>query len=485
MRHNVETFPALPGAPALDAARHQILGRAKGAPVVFVRPPAVDTASLSPYLRTVAEGLADPRRAHDSLSTLKSLTRSRRRDVRAILLPEGYLYAETPWLAQRLVMTFTLQTLFDEPELWVLRGADVLHLIRGEYGYRYADGPEQGQAAALLLFDRIATRRDDLFPALHAELAAASRDFGFDRVRVERMTSAGFNAAVRYGADGPWIEASFTTVDARASLACEVVPEAERDKVSAFRRERRVIGHAADALRAAVQAEASEQLPFDEPREEVGQQDGSLRPAWNWAYAHDQTGYTFNKVWYPVFDTQGRPHPPQVCIDFVLDTYERAAGTWYQRRDEPRERTVGKLDFDALAMPNRRSVESVVAYFREHPGTFDVWDLADDERIKMAAGDPFYDFLRDHADRFRLGDVVLIHGPRGREAHYHSFFVLEVDPVTGMPVALAENAGKPRVRSWYSAMLSGPLRSIRHVMRPRIDWLVGVFGDPDDRLAHR
>ncbi len=485
MRANLESMPALPGTPELDAQRHQVLGRAKGWPVVFLRPPMVDKGALSPYLRTVADAIRDQQRAHEALKTLKSLLRYRRDDVRSVLFPEGYFYAETPWLAQRLVMTFTLQSLFDEPDLWVLRGSDVLHLVQGKYGYVYADGPEEGQAAALLLFDRVATDRAALFPPLHVDLVGVSRDYGFDRVRIERITSVGVNAAVRYGPDGPWVEASLTTVDGRASLGCEIVQEADRARVEAARKDRRVVEHVADALRAAVQAEAAEQLPFDEPKEEVGQQDGSLRPAWNWAYAHGQTGYRFNKVWYPVFDTQGRPHPPQVCIDFVLDTYERASGTWYRGRDEPRERTKGKLDFDTFEMPNRRSVEAVVSYFRDHPGTFDVWDLADAERIRMAAGDPFFDFLRDRADRFRLGDVVLIHGPRGREAHYHSFFVVLVDPITGMPVWLAENAGKPRVRSWHSAMLSGPLRSIRHVMRPQIPWLTQVFGDPDERLAGR
>ncbi len=485
LRSNLQTMPALPGTPALDEQRQQILGRAKGSPIVFVRPPAVDRAALSPYMRTLADGLSDPRRAFASLKTLRSLVRFRRADARAILLPEGYFYADSSWLAQRLVMTFTLQTLFDEPELWILRGSDVLRLERAKYDYRYADGPEQGQPAALLLFDRIATDRASLFPPLHLDFVPVSRAFGFDRMRIERITAAGVNAAVRYGPDGPWIESSFTSVDGRASLACEIVPEDARQKVAAYREERRVVEHATEALRSAVQLEAAEQLPFDEPREEVGQQDGSLRPAWNWAYEHGWPGYRFNNIYYPVFDTKGRPHPPQVCIDFVLDTYERAAGTWYQGLDAPRERVIGKLDFERLDMPNRRSVDAVVSYFRDHPGMFDVWDLPEDERIRMAAGDPFYEYIAEHADRIRVGDVVLIHGPRGHEAHFHSFFVVLSDPVTGMPVELAENAGKPRVRSWYTAMLSGPLRAIKHVMRPRVEWLRQVFGEPDRRMAGR
>jgi hypothetical protein len=195
-----------------------------------------------------------------------------------------------------------------------------------------------------------------------------------------------------------------------------------------------------------------------------------------WAYNHGSIGYSFNDVWYPVFDHQGRPHPPQVCIDFVLDTYERASGTWFGNRSGPRQRVVGGGDFDKYEMPNRRSVEAVANFFRDNPGTFDLWDLEPEQRFRLVQKEEFFDFLRDHADRFRVNNVVLIHGPRGGEAHYHSFIIARTDPITGMPVEVMENAGKPRFRSWYSAMQSGPLRSIKHVMIPRIEWLRASYG---------
>ena len=121
-----------------------------------------------------------------------------------------------------------------------------------------------------------------------------------------------------------------------------------------------------------------------------------------------------NKVWYPLFDHQGRPLIPQVCIDFVLDTYERASGTWYAGRDAPRRRVVGRLDFDKFEMPNRRSVEAVADFFRENPGQFDLWDLEPEQRFRFVQREEFFNFIRDNADRFRVNNVVLIHGPRGR-----------------------------------------------------------------------
>jgi hypothetical protein len=483
LRGRVDSFPALAGTPRLDEQRHRVLGQAKGWPVVFRRPPVRDLDQVPAYFRVLAESLDDPRRAFSAFETLRGRARHHRKEVRAILLPEGYLYAEDPEVARWLVTHLDLERLFEEPEIWLMRGDGVHRLIRSEQGYRHADGPSEGSVASLLLFDRVAVRRTDLFPVLHADFVPAAERAGFDRVRLERVTSEGIKARVRYGAEDRWADAVFTEVDGRVELACEVVEEDLRDGVLAFRAHQHVRETAAEHLRRAMEAQVRERLLFDEPREEVGQQDGSLRPLWLWAYRHGGDGYSFNKVWYPVFDTQGRPHPPQVCIDFVLDTYERASGTWFAGRNEERKRVTGRVDFERFEMPNRRSVEAVADYFRSNPGMFSLWDLEPEQRIRFAQREAFYDFLRDHADRFRVGDVVLIHGPRGGEAHYHSFIVSRSDPITGMPVEVAENAGKPRLRSWHSAMQSGPLRSIRNVMTPELTWLRQVFAADGQAVA--
>jgi len=51
----------------------------------------------------------------------------------------------------------------------------------------------------------------------------------------------------------------------------------------------------------------------------------------------------------------------------VTDTFERASGSWYRPRGEPRERIAGGLDFGALGIDNERSVESFVAFAKLHP----------------------------------------------------------------------------------------------------------------------
>ena len=42
-----------------------------------------------------------------------------------------------------------------------------------------------------------------------------------------------------------------------------------------------------------------------------------------------------------VFDAAGKPWPPEVCVDFVRDSFERTAGTWFTPRGLPLRRDRG------------------------------------------------------------------------------------------------------------------------------------------------
>jgi hypothetical protein len=225
--------------------------------------------------------------------------------------------------------------------------------------------------------------------------------------------------------------------------------------------------------------EVEEALPFDEPKTEIGQQDGKLRQHWMWAYRYGRNDFEFNDDKYRVFDDKGRPRVPQVCIDFVTDTFERASGSWYRPRGEPRQRLPGRLDFGELGIDNERSVESFIAFAKAHPESFEVEELPNDERVPYVRKKEFFAHLAAHRDRYRPGDIVIIHGLRDDgKIHYHSFFVYESDPVTGAPSLVAANAGRPRIRPWDIEMQSAPLRSILARVRPRLEWLEFVT-EPD------
>ncbi len=458
--------------PIPAAQRHRIFGRAKGWPAVFLRAPLRDTSSLEPSVARLAEGLDDPRRGHSALRNLRNVLGSRKQAYRSTVLREGYLYADLPDTAFRFTWSITLDELFDEQEVWLLRGSQANKLVRTDRGYRYADGADQGKAATLLMFDRVATSLEDLLPALHVDFVPAMHALGFDRVSIERITDEGLFVRLRYGPDGPSVPAAFVpTSEGLAKFVCQVVETGDVERVATLQSTQAARHEALQALRSAITAAVDESLPFDEPKAEEGQQDGSLRPLWERAYLQRDTSYTFNDVRYQVFDSRGRPRPPQVCIDFVLESYERASGTWYTGKDEPRGRRVGRFDFSAISMPNRRGIESVVGFFRNNPGVFAVWDLPENQRVRFQETDRFLDRILRHADEYRSGDVVVIYGMKGDEPHYHSVIVFETDPVSGFPVLVAGNAGKPRIQSWHAAMQSAPLRSIKHRLRPDLTFL--------------
>jgi hypothetical protein len=462
--------PALPGALAAGRKRAEILARAKSYPVLFVRAPHPDPdATLeSRLLRGELERSSSP--AY-TLHHLYDHFEHRPELARSVLLREGYLYADSPAMASALVDAVELRHLFRAGELVIQRGSTLLHAVKSHgYWYRYSDGPDRGRRARLLLFDRVWVKGHPPGPPLHRELSAVAARRGSTRIRVERITSDSIVAQLRYG--GTWVPALLRTSGAKVTLGCELVPPKLEARVSAARdnalAHRRVVA----AERGAIEKLVHERIPFDEPKTEHGQQDGNLRPAWRWAYKLGMTLYKFNDDRYHVFDREGRPIPPEVCIDFITDTLERASGTWWKSDDSPRERVEGRLDFNVLGIDNRRSVERFIRFAWAHPQWFDVYDLAQDERPAFIHRDDFYGQIYAHRDRYIPGDIVAIYGPRSDgKMHYHSFYVVESDPITGMPILLAGNSGRPRLRAWDNVMRSAPLRSIKTRIRPRLEWL--------------
>ena len=178
-----------------------------------------------------------------------------------------------------------------------------------------------------------------------------------------------------------------------------------------------------------------------------------------------------------MFDSAGRPHVPQVCIDFIVDTLERTSGTWWRARGQPRQRRVGGLDFNSFEVENRRSVDVFLSFAESQPAWFEVNSWSHEQRVPFAQRTRFFDFLYDRRELFIPGDIVVIYGLRDDgKMHYHSFFVVDSDPVTGMPTAVAANAGRPRVRCWETEMLSAPRRGIHARVRPRLGWYELLVG---------
>jgi hypothetical protein len=477
--------PPLPGTPVLDGQRTIVLARAKAHPSLFRRPPTV--ASTDPVAaalrRQILAASVPARELYDRYSmVIASPDRAR-----AVLLREGYLYAEDPSFSLALATVVRLDHLFDSPEVFIHRGDRVLEAERRSVGrghvYYHRGGPEDGMPAEVWLLDRVGASRGELESPLHVDLLPLARALGFDEMSVRHHTTDAMVADLSYG--GSWVTTIIETSGATARLACEVPPAGSEQAIVEYRSEAERRERALGRQRAVILEQMSEALPFDEPKTEIGQQDGMLRQEWSWAYRFGRTRYEFNDDKYPVFDGLGRPRVPQVCIDFIRDTYERASGSWYGLRDEPRVRRPGRLDFRTLDIENARSVESFVRFAEEHPMWFDVLNLPEQERIAFGRRGEFFEYLRANRMKFRPGDVVTILGLRDDEKlHYHSFFIFMSDPVTGMPNLLAANAGRPRIRSWEGEMQNAPRRSIKSRIRPQTAWLESVT-DAEDLTSSR
>jgi len=458
---------ARPGTPWLDANRAELLARARAEPVLFFEPP--EDTQPGELRRRLFE-------SRDPASLWRAVLAAGRtpEQLRALVLSEGYLYAETPELAV-LFNELSLAKLFSEPSLTLWRGNQVRRLHREGTEYRLTDGPEAGQLARLWLFDRVAVEGQQLPPLRHVALGDIAERLGSTEIRVERLTEQRVLASVLYGELA--VPTLFEVVDGALELRCEQLDEQSRAFVQGVRKESHRRARVQAAFNLAIASQVDAAIPFDEPKTEEGQEDGRLRGEWRLAYRAGARFFEYNGDRYPVFDALGRPRVPQVCVDFITDTWELMSGTHYGTASQPRARQIGRLDFDAVPIANRRSVEQLLVFAAEHPDWFDLLTIPEAERVPLGARGEFFRRLR-HAHRdYDPMDVIAILGYRDDEKlHYHSFFVMRDDPLTGMPIWVASNAGRPRIRTWEAEMRNAPRRSVIARVRPRLEWLERIIG---------
>ncbi|MCC6524796.1 MAG: hypothetical protein IT373_19225 [Polyangiaceae bacterium] len=496
--------PAEPGAPEFERQRVAILGRARGEAVVWVVAPApTPEAELPEVARTALaaapkvslDGAAPSGREGEAEQAsaawrqrLDGLVRRLRGDkvaLRAALLRQGYLYSDNPVEAFELVRGVTLELLFDEPKLWLERGsrryAVELVGVGRQAEYRYASGDLAGRAAELLHGDRVAVDPAELEAPLARDLPALAHEVGFDRVRVEALRRDAIVAALRFG--GREVRALLVAHGAALELGCLDAPAEQRRAVAAWQAEDAPRRRALRALRESVTAIVGEALPFDRPRTAKDHlEDGRLRPLWEWAYRRGDAGFMYDGEGYPVFDAAGRPNPPEVCVAFVLDSYERASGTWYRGKGDARERVVGGLDFNRLGIANRGGVIAFGSFAESHPEAFDFQRFGAAEHIEFRERGRYFRFLADRADEFAPGDVVAIQGvKRDGNIHQHAILIEDVDPVTGFAHALADQMKKPRRRTWEGIMAEAPRRALYYHVHPHADVLQKL--DPGPRRS--
>lgn len=467
--------PTLPGAPALESRRLEVLTESKAEPLWFVATPEYSNEEVSPQVARYRKQLRETKFPVDVLTRLLPAFAQAPRVGREVALRDGYLFADEPNLARALVTGITAEHLFAHDAIWIRRGELLMHAERRRGLYYYSDGPNAGDRVTLLLFDELGhgpVPRSSLvrdFRPLQAKLH-------FDEARVRHATPDHLIVDFVYGELS--VRSLLQSNGAHLELDCELIPEGATEHLAQLRKERAERFTLVQYLRGTMLEEVAEKLPFDEPRREWGLQlDGKLRQNWRHAYSLGRQSFALNGDRYFVFDAQGRPLVPQVCVDFLTDTLERTSGTWWRPKGLIPGRNLGRLDFDALTGQLRdelRRVPVFVDHARRHPEQFDVLDIPESERIPMGDKARFLEYLESHRREYQPGDIVVIRGPTPwdrRQQHYHSFFIYENDPITGVPIAVLGNAGRPTVRYWRVETQRTPKRTFWHRLRLETEWL--------------
>ena len=470
---DVLAMPLLPGAPAFEARRAELMSRAKGEPVVFVRAPSLPTPSrgkLGLHPDVELQAYLGTKQHYDAVRRTLQRHAGQYARLRQMLLREGYLYSEDPDRAFALLSQVGPHHLFGEEQIWIHRGEQVMQAKREGARYVFTDGPYAGQKATLMHLDRVGT--GTVPKPLHRDLRSLKYRLHFDEARVERITDEYLVLGLRYGDD--WVISVVRSEGGHLELEAELIAPEIASRVNAARAQNAQRQSSMQSLRDAIADQVAERLPFDEPKTEIGQEDGTLRNLWRYAYLAGQTHYEHNDDQYSVFTAQGAPFVPQVCIDFVVDTFERASGTWWNSKSATPMRRVGGIDLREFGRTELRRTDFFVSFAREHDQWFDVLEFSPPERIAMGNKSRFFEEISRRVDDFQVGDVVLIRGYTpwdDQKPHSHVFMIYEADPITRVPIVIAGNAGPANLWSWETEARRTPLRTVHYRVRPRQQWL--------------
>ncbi|NUP12750.1 MAG: hypothetical protein HOW73_42460 [Polyangiaceae bacterium] len=477
-RAELQKQEALPGSKAVTE-RAVGFARVRSRAALWRREPEVP-----PQLEKLGRGKRSSLRLVRAVRELLN-KKGPKEDKRKAVLSEGYLFADNELVALALGEQVSLTKLFEEQTLYLQRGLDLYELVYEpqtkleKERYVYKGGAYDGEKAELLFGDRVATTKEELegSPSLTIDLRDLMNRSAFDRIKPIHLTESALVAEVRYGA-GTWVPAVIDLKGSKADLGCEALtPELAAAK-GKFVNERATYRRAMENVRATVRKMVREKMPFDAAPD---QKNGFLRKAWKRAYLAGWRSYQFEGESHDVYTSKGDPRPPQVCIDFLTDVWERSSGTWYQPAVfadplEPQpKRTEGAIDFDAMKIGNRRSVAEFTDFAERNTELFDVLELPKSERIPFKEREAFFDYLAKKADNFIPGDMITVHGfKEGGRPHYHSLIIVETDPITGIPTLVAGNAVFPREQSLDGILQISPKRSLKHRIRVRDKWLKAV-----------
>jgi len=398
---------------------------------------------------------------------------------REVFLREGYLYHPDPVTAHALTQLVTIDMLVKEDTFFIQRGHLFMPVGKKHGRYWYTDGPYKGRSATIQFMDRVLLSDED--EPIHIAFVPLKDKLHFDTITPTRVSQSFVVADVVYG--DVVSKTLLKRSGAEAAFICETTDTSEVREKRSYR------GHGINLMKKAMMDQVLERIPFDEPKHEVGQEDGKLRDAWMRFFYMGRLKYQYKNERMVeenyIYGHLGKPRPPQVCVDFLVDTLDRTAGSWYTEVGDRRrpQKTEGTFNSTHLRYEDEdgeeqhyaiRNVRGFTHFASDHPEWFEIINVEDKVQI---GSDDFFTYLKTL--KLQEGDMVFIRGdvPWDKsQEHFHSFIIYQNDPVSGMPVLLGMNAGHAALRPWKIETNRTPKRYIFRIVR-MTDRFVGVLSE--------
>ncbi len=422
--------------------------------------------TLSLDAQKIVDSIPDTYRARRVIHKIIKKYKSDPAFLRKLFLSEGYLFETDFHIASALVKELSFELLFNEPQIYIHKNGRIqtLKLIDGVY----YDGLKK---AKLVIGTRVSAAKEDLLVPYHYDMDYITGLTGARRILPLKTSEYGMVAELFYP-DDQHINVVFKNNGLKTEVACQMSPPGTLAKM---KKNSLTFWNWIKKLETTAELMVTDRPDFDEPENEPEsvQEDGKLRIEWEKSYRQRKKIFVYRDLEYNVFNRAGNPVPPEVCIDFVIDTWERASGNWYKKRKKRPGRTKGFLDFDTIEHLNTRHTPSILNYAKENLLPFERYDFEYKTRIPFKKLRKFATAIQKNAQFIKQGDLLVIHGLREEDMkeHFHTVLVLDTYPVTGIPSVVADNAGKPRIRNLASAMRSAPRRMIKYRLRLNWQWL--------------
>ena len=425
---------------------------------------------------TLWKGMVSFRAAKPGKTRLSKLRKELRKintpqDRRHLVLRDGIFYFEDPATANWAFRNLKLKDLFDEDYITLERGDKRYKLKRRKNGHYYHT--EQSMfhyRARLALFDRIGVT-GNLGNSPSYQLDNLRRSLGIDHIEVGEAKEGVRSGEIIFLSGDRLTGHLIRTESGETKIGILVLKPLN---LSSMLTSSKLHAEVIYGLTDTAESMMRENLFFDEPANEEGQQDGIMRLAFTKAVRLGEAEYTVNEVTYSIYDRYGRPRPPQVCVDLITDTVDRYTGSWWPSFNNKKEKApvFKKRKTRIRKLMPARQVKKLVTISKKNPKVANNFSFSSPQQIPFEKGAAFFNNLFANRDNYRTGDVVVIYGKRAdNKNHYHSFYVYNTDPVYGMPINLIDQAGHVRIRTWTDIMSSAPRRFIWHRVRWNPYWI--------------